>query len=203
MYPAQNAGPWKRQAGSCLRIFANAFPTAWNALPPEIRRSRAFTSFPSLFTRHLFNEVAWATFSKTISLCLLISFPHTHTNTRTHTHTHTHTCTCLVVVWDIYPTWWSLSCLGHNLVSDVNLGKFSVISVSNISPVLVFLLVLLGRLCHSFCACPSVLGLRFVFQSLFLLLLALIVCPEISSSSDSFLKPIACVLSHSVMSGCL
>ena len=125
------------------------------------------------------------------------------TTEHTHTHTHTHTCTCLVVVWDIYPTWWSLSCLGHNLVSDVNLGKFSVISVSNISPVLVFLLVLLGRLCHSFCACPSVLGLRFVFQSLFLLLLALIVCPEISSSSDSFLKPIACVLSHSVMSGCL
>ena len=88
-------------------------------------------------------------------------------------------------------------------MSDVNLGKFSVISVSNISPVLVFLLVLLGRLCHSFCACPSVPGFRFVFQSLFLLLLALIVCPEISSSSDSFLKPIACVLSHSVMSGSL
>lgn len=39
-----------------------------NALPPEIHRSHALTSFPSFFTCHLLNEGSLATVSKTTSL---------------------------------------------------------------------------------------------------------------------------------------
>ena len=125
-----------------------------------------------------------------------------HTHTRTHTHTHTHTR--LVVVW----------------------GHLSYLVVSELPGPEIWCLTLIWEILRPFCSkyffrsrlsscTPSTCMLQilwlslspwihcFVFQSLFLLLLALVVCPEISSSSDSFLKPIACVLSHSVMSDSL
>ena len=75
------------------------------------------------------------------------------------------------------------------MVSDINLVKFSVIIVSNISSVTFFFLpLLLSFVCYTFCSCPMVIwnSLLFFFYMCYLCFLDLEVC--IVSSWGSLLS---------------